>query len=138
MSQPRTFQTPAIIIKKTKLGEADTVFTMYAPHLGKIQGIAKSVRKTTSRMAGHLELFTYSQVTLARGKNIDTIIGSQTLNSFMPIKSDLDHISCGLYMLELVNQFAPDETADPTCLNCCWLRWKGCARRRPSGPPALL
>jgi DNA repair protein RecO (recombination protein O) len=113
MPKPRTFQTPAIIIKKTRLGEADTIFTMYTPNMGKIQGIAKSVRKTASRLAGHLELLTYSQVTLARGKNLDTIIGGQTINSFLPIKNDLDLISCGLYMLELVNQFTPEETPDP-------------------------
>jgi DNA repair protein RecO (recombination protein O) len=113
MPKPRTFQTPATIIKKTKLGEADTIFTMYTPHLGKIQGIARSVRKTASRLAGHLELLTYSQVTLARGKNIDTIIGSQTIDSFLPIKNDLDLVSCGFYMLELVNQFTPEETPDP-------------------------
>lgn len=113
MSKPRTFETPAVIIKKTRLGEADVIFTMYTPHLGKIQGIAKSVRKTTSRMAGHLELLTYSQITLARGKSLDTVIGSQTINSFLPIKSDLELISCGLYLLELVSQFTSDETSDP-------------------------
>ena len=112
MSKPRTFQTPAIIIKKTRLGEADVIFTMYTPNLGKIQGIAKSVRKTTSRMAGHLELLTYSQITLARGKNLDTIIGSQTINSFLPLKSDLGLISYGLCLLELINQFTSDETSD--------------------------
>ena len=114
MSKPPTFQTPAVIIKKTRLGEADTIFTLYTPHMGKIQGFAKSVRKTTSRMAGHLELLTYSQITLARGKNLDTVIGSQTINAFLPLKCDLGRISCGLYLLELVNQFTPDETSDPS------------------------
>ena len=113
MPKPRTFQTPAVIIRKTRLGEADTIFTMYTPGLGKIQGIARSVRKTVSRLAGHLELLTYSQVSLARGRSIDTIIGSQTINSFLPLKTDLELISCSLYMLELVNQFTPDETPDP-------------------------
>jgi len=113
MSKPRTFQTPAVIIKKTRLGEADVIFTMYTPHLGKIQGIAKSVRKTASRMAGHLELLTYSQVTLARGKTLDTVIGCQTINSFLPLKSDLGMISCGFYILELVSQLTPDDTPDP-------------------------
>ena len=41
MSKPRTYQTEAIIIKKTKLGEADSILTLYTPHLGKIQGFAK-------------------------------------------------------------------------------------------------
>jgi len=108
MSKPRTYQTEAIIIRKTKLREADVIFTFYTPHLGKIQGFAKSVRKTRSKMAGHLELLTHSQVSLARGRNLDTIIGSQTINSFLPLKSDLWLTSCGLYVLELVNQFTAD------------------------------
>lgn len=108
MSKPRTYQTEAIIIKKTKLREADVIFTLYTPQLGKIQAFAKSVRKTKSKMAGHLELLTYSQVSLARGRNLDTIIGSQTINSFLPLKSDLWLTSCGLYIIELVNQFTAD------------------------------
>ena len=109
MSKPRTYQTEAIIIKKTKLREADVIFTLYTPHLGKIQAFAKSVRKTRSKMAGHLELLTHSQVSLARGRNLDTITGSQTINSFLPLKSDLWLTSCGLYVIELVNQFTADD-----------------------------
>ncbi|MDO8567793.1 MAG: DNA repair protein RecO [Dehalococcoidales bacterium] len=112
MSKPRTYQTEAIIIKKTKLGEADTIFTLYTPDLGKIEGFARSVRKTKSKLAGHLELLTHSQVSLARGKNLDTIIGSQTIDSFLAIKSDLWLTSCALYASELVNQFTPDDSGD--------------------------
>jgi len=112
MSRPRSYQTEAVIIKKTKLGEADSILTLYTPHLGKIQGFAKSLRKSKSKMAGHLELLTYSQVSLARGKNIDTIIGSQTINSFLPLKSDLELVSYALYIIELVNQFTAENVED--------------------------
>ncbi|MFC2011993.1 DNA repair protein RecO [Chloroflexota bacterium] len=105
MPAPRNYQTEAVIIRKTKLGEADTILTLYTPHLGKIQGFAKSLRKTRSKMAGHLELLTHSQVSLARGWNIDTITGSQTITSFLPLKTDLKLTSYGLYAIELVNQF---------------------------------
>jgi len=108
MPEPRNYQTEAIVIKKTRLGEADSILTFYTPYLGKIQGFARSLRKTRSKLAGHLELLTHSQVSFARGKNIDTITGSQTINSFLPIKSDLWLTSCGLYVAELVNQFTPD------------------------------
>jgi len=36
MSKPRNYQTEAIIIKKTKLGEADRILALYAPHLDAI------------------------------------------------------------------------------------------------------
>ena len=108
MPNPRTYQTEAIVIKKTKLGEADSILTLYTPRLGKIQGFAKSLRKPRSKLAGHLELLTYSLVSFARGKNLDTITGSQTINTFLPLKSDLWLTSCALYATELVNQFTVD------------------------------
>ena len=108
MPEPRDYKTEAIIIKKTKLGEADTILTFFTPHQGKIQGFAKSLRKTKSKMAGHLELLTHSQVSFARGRNVDTITGSQTINAFLPLKSDLWLTSCGLYIAELINQFTAE------------------------------
>ncbi|MBA7525587.1 DNA repair protein RecO [subsurface metagenome] len=112
MPKPRTYQTEAIIIKKIKLGEADRILTLYTPHLGKIQGVARGVRRPRSKLAGHLELITHSQVSLARGRNLDTIIGSQTIDSFLPLKSDLWLTSCALYVTELINQFTADHVED--------------------------
>jgi DNA repair protein RecO (recombination protein O) len=108
MPDPREYQTEAIVIKKTKLGEADSILTFITPRLGKIQGFAKSLRKPRSKMAGHLELLTHSQVSFARGRNIDTITGAQTINAFLPLKNDLWLTSCGLYIAELVHQFTAE------------------------------
>ena len=109
MTKPRTYQTEAIIIKKIKLGEADRILTLYTPHLGKIRAVAKGVRRTKSKLSGHLELLTHSLVSLARGRNLDTITGSQTINSFISLKSDLWLTSCALYVAELTDQFTADE-----------------------------
>ncbi|MDD4876157.1 MAG: DNA repair protein RecO [Dehalococcoidales bacterium] len=108
MTKPRNYQTEAIIIKKVKLGEADRILTLYTPHLGKIQGVAKGIRRPRSKLAGHLELLTYSLVSLAHGRNLDIIIGSQTIESFLSLKSDLWLTSCALYATELINQFTAD------------------------------
>ncbi len=108
MPKPRNYQTEAIIIKKTKLREADNILTLYTPDFGKIQAVARGVRRTRAKLAGHLELLTHSQVSLARGRNLDTITGSQTTNSFLPLKSDLWLTSYALYLIELINQFTAD------------------------------
>ncbi len=108
MSKPRNYQTEAVIIKKTKLGEADRILTLYTPDLGKIQAVARGVRRPRSKLAGHLELLTHSLISLARGRNLDTITGSQTINSFLPLKSDLQLSSYALYTTELVSQFTAE------------------------------
>jgi len=108
MSDPREYQTEAVVIKKTKLGEADSILTFFTPRLGKIQGFARSLRKPKSKMAGHLELLTHSTVSFTRGRNLDTIVGAQTINAFFSIKNDLWLTSCGLYVAELVHQFTAE------------------------------
>jgi DNA repair protein RecO (recombination protein O) len=117
MTKPRTYKTQAIITKKTKLGEADRILTLYSLEIGKIRGVAKAVRRPNSRLSGHLELLTYSEVTLASGKNIDTIIGSQTINTFLPVRNNLEKLSCALYMIDLINSFTLEEIADPRLFN---------------------
>jgi DNA repair protein RecO (recombination protein O) len=103
MPEPRSYQTEAIITKKIKLGEADRILTLFTLDHGKIEAVAKGVRRPKSKMAGHLELLTHSQIRLARGRNLDTIIGSQTINSFMDLKND-SFASYG-FMLGANNQF---------------------------------
>ena len=114
MPEPRNYQTEAIVIKKTKLGEADRILTFYTPHLGKIQAVAKGVRRPRSKMAGHLELITHSKVSLARGRNLDTITGAQTIDGFFLLKTDFRLMSYALYVIELVNQFTPEHSEDYT------------------------
>jgi DNA repair protein RecO (recombination protein O) len=108
MSDPREYQTEAIVIKKTKLGEADSILTFFTPHLGKVQGFAKSLRKPGSKMAGHLEILDHSTVSFARGRSIDTVTGAQTIDAFLPLRNDLWLTSCGLYVVELVHQFTAE------------------------------
>lgn len=114
MAKPHTYQTEAIIIKKQRLGEAGRILTFYTPHLGKIQGVAKGVSKIKSKLSGHLEMFTYSQVSFARGKSIDTIIGSQTKNSFLPVKDNLTKLSYAYYFSELIWHFGAENADHPS------------------------
>lgn len=108
MPRAGTYQTEAIVIKKTKLGEADRILTFFTPELGKVQAVAKGVRRPKSKLSGHLELLTHSNVLLVKGRSLDTITGCQAIESFLPLKSDLELCACALYATEIVNQFGVD------------------------------
>ncbi|PID57570.1 DNA repair protein RecO [candidate division KSB3 bacterium] len=47
----------AIVINASKLGEADKIVTFFSKDYGKIQGIARGIRKIRSKYSGKLELF---------------------------------------------------------------------------------
>ena len=62
----RLYKTEAIILRWRKLGEADRILTLFTPAFGKMEAKAKGVRKTTSRLSGHLQPLNRCQLQLAR------------------------------------------------------------------------
>jgi len=108
MTTSKLYNTKAIILKKNELGEADSILTLYTPHRGKIRAVAKGVRRPKSKLGGHAELLTYSEMLLTRSKNLDIITQSQNIENFIPLRDDLWRMSQALYVVELVDRFTAE------------------------------
>ncbi len=108
MAPPRLYKTEVIVLRQRKLGEADRILTLHTPAHGKLDAKAKGVRKTTSRMSGHLQPLNRCMVQLARGRTMEVIAGCETLESFQRLRDDLDRLSRALYVAELADRFLPE------------------------------
>jgi DNA repair protein RecO (recombination protein O) len=108
VTKPRLYKTEAIVLRRRDLGEADKILTLYTPYRGKIRAVAKGVRKTTSKLGGHVELFTHSLMMLAQGRNLDIVTQSQTIHSFQAIRGNLERTTQAFYVLELVDRFTEE------------------------------
>ncbi len=108
MTAPKVYKTEAIILKHLNFKEADKILTLYTPHMGRLDAIARGVRRPRSKMGGHLELLTHCSLMLTRGRNLDTINQCTTLHSFLPLREDLWRSSLALYAAELVAQFTAE------------------------------
>jgi DNA repair protein RecO (recombination protein O) len=106
--KPHVYATEAFVLKRIDFGEADRILTLLTPHGGKMRAIAKGVRRTTSRLAGHLELFTCSSLLLARGRELDIITQSETRERFAHLSEELWHGAHAFYAAELVDRFLED------------------------------
>ncbi len=102
---PRVYSTPAIVLRQRRLGDADKILTLYTAGLGKIDAVAKGVRKTRSRMAGHVEPLSQAMFQLAKGKTLDIVTQVETIESFQAIRYDLERMSRALYACELLDKF---------------------------------
>lgn len=105
----RTFRTEAIVLRRKDFGEADRLLTLFTPESGKIRAIAKGIRKPRSRKAGHLELYTRSNLLLAKGRDMDIITQAVTVDAYRPLREDLLRSTYGSYFIELLDRFTPDE-----------------------------
>ena len=109
-----SYRTRAVILRRRNYGDADRILTVFTPRLGKRMLIAKGIRKTTSRKAGHLELFSHSNLLLAQARTWDIITESVTVESFLQLRADLDSISQAAYICELIDAFtAEDDENEP-------------------------
>jgi DNA repair protein RecO (recombination protein O) len=104
----RVYRTEAVIIRRADFGEADRLLTLITP-AGKRRVVAKGARKTTSRLAGHIELFTHAALLLAVGRNLDIVTQSVILHSYDDLRGDLKRIGAAYYAAELIDRLIEEE-----------------------------
>jgi DNA repair protein RecO (recombination protein O) len=104
----RIYRTEAIVLSRMDFGEADRILTVFTPRYGKLRIIAKGVRRPTSKIGPHLEYFTRSQLMMAKGRDLDVVTGAETLDPFLPIRTDLSALGHASHMAELLNRLTED------------------------------
>ncbi len=83
------YQLEAIILKEWDAKGFDRFYEIFSKEKGKVNVIAKGVRKSNARLAGGMEPITYSKVYLFKGKRVDRLIGVLVLEQFLSIKQNL-------------------------------------------------
>ena len=104
-ARERVRSTHALVLRRRDVNDADRVLTVFTPHEGKVELLAKGVRKTTSRKAGHVELFTHVALVVAQARTWDLITEAAMVESFRHLREDLDAIAAASYVAELLDNF---------------------------------
>lgn len=109
-------KTEAVVIKTTNLREADKIITFFSKESGKIQGIAKGVRKIKARHGGKLDLFTrvnvifFQKLEPMQGRGFPErhpllpITQVDLLESFAQLKAEFPRIVGASYIAEFLNR----------------------------------
>jgi DNA repair protein RecO (recombination protein O) len=113
MPRPRTYRVEAVVLRRVDFGEADRVLVLYTRERGKLPVVAKGVRRMSSRMAGHLELFTQSELMLAKGANLDVVTQAESRNSFRAVREDLTRTSTAYLIAELTDALTEEALEQP-------------------------
>jgi len=109
----RLYKTEAVVLKQASIGEADRLLTLYTPHHGKLRAVARGVRRTKSKLSGHVEPLVHCRLLLVRGRTMDVVSQAETVSSFTRLRSNLEATARAVYSCELVDAFAPDAAANP-------------------------
>lgn len=109
------YRDEAIVLRTHKLGEADRIVTLLTRQHGRIRAVAKGVRRTTSKFGSRLEPFSYIELQLAQGRNLDVITQAETRVAFSAeLGMDYERYTAGTVMLETAERLATEEREPST------------------------
>jgi DNA repair protein RecO len=105
--------TVGMVLTRTDFQEADRIVTLLTPDNGKLRVIAKGVRRPRSKLAGGIELFSISNITVLPGKGeLGTLISTRLKRHYGNIVKDIRRTMLGYELLKRMNKLTEDAAGE--------------------------
>jgi DNA repair protein RecO (recombination protein O) len=102
-----TYRDQAVVLRKLDYGEADRIYTLLTREHGKVGAIAKGVRRTTSKLASSLGLYSHVDVLLAHGRTLD-VVAQASLLPGMRLAAEVERTAHAALIAELAERVTED------------------------------
>jgi DNA repair protein RecO (recombination protein O) len=110
----RSYKTEAIVLRSIRYSEADRVLHLFTLERGRVNAIAKGVRKTGSRFGARLEPLTRSALVLHEGRGeLHTVSGADIVSSSEHVRCDGYALAVGLIGAEAVLKLFAEPEPQP-------------------------
>lgn len=97
-----------IVLVSKDAGEADKILTIFTKNFGKLEILAKNVKKLNSRRASSCNTLSYSKFGISKSK-IPTLSEAVILDQFLKIRQNLAKLAVAFQALEVLNSITPAE-----------------------------
>ncbi len=108
MANERVYRAEGMVLRRIDYGEADRILTIFTREQGKIRAIAKGARKTTSRLAGYIELLNRTHFMLATGRDLDIVTQGEIRERYEHLSRTYWHATAGYYIAEAIDRALED------------------------------
>lgn len=100
-------RTKALVLRRTNFGEADRIIN-FLTEQGVVSVIAKGVRKEKSKLAGAVELFTLSEITVHAGRNnkLGVLTSAKMLEHYGQIVYKLEELELASMIMKKISAVA--------------------------------
>jgi DNA repair protein RecO (recombination protein O) len=113
MTQPRAYKTRAVVLRGRLLGEADRIYTLLTLERGKLDAVAKGVRRAKSHLAGRLEFGNECELGMHRGRSLDVIVSADIRRSPWTKLVEPERYAAAAFAAELIDALCEPEMPVP-------------------------
>ena len=109
-------RTEAVVLKSLDYGETSQIVTLFTREKGRLAVMAKGARRTKSKFGATLQPMAYTQVVFYHRdtRGLQTLSESAHLEPLLGIRRDLQKITLGLRIVELVYALTEEEDPQPS------------------------
>ena len=103
----------ALVLRKTKLGETDTILTLLASDGHQVRAVAKGLRKPGGRFGARLEPFAVVDLLLYTGRSLDIVTEAQTVATHALLREDFDRSAAASVGVDVLDKIAVEGQPEP-------------------------
>ncbi len=108
-----SYKDEGVVLRTTRLGEADRIVTIVTPEHGKVRAVAKGIRRTRSRLGSRLDPMTHVSLACWKGRELDVVTAVEVIDHFRGVRENLDKMPTAFTMLEAVDHVAVERQPMP-------------------------
>jgi DNA repair protein RecO (recombination protein O) len=101
------------VLRGRQLGEADRILTLFTLERGKLDAVAKGVRRARSHFAGRLEFLNECDFLMHRGRSLDVIVAAEIVRMRWARLVEPERYVVAAVVAELVDSFCEPDLALP-------------------------
>ena len=99
--------TMGLVLRQTKVKEADCILTILTPEKGLISASARGCLRLKSKLFSGCGLFCYSEFTLFEGRSMYAVDEAQVQNNFFELRQSVESMALAMYLAEMALVLAP-------------------------------
>jgi DNA repair protein RecO (recombination protein O) len=103
------YRSQGVILGKEDRRDSDQLLTVYTKDFGKVEILAKAVKKITSKLRGGADLFYLSEIEFIQGKNRKTLTDAILIDKFTNIRKNLKKLQAVWRIAEVLDKLSSRE-----------------------------
>ena len=106
------YRTKGFIFKKSDRFEADRLFKIFTYDFGKIEILARAIRKITSKLRAGAEVFYLSEIEFIQGKTRKTLTNALAIEKFLVARTKLRRLRTAYQIAAIFDKLVKGEEKD--------------------------
>lgn len=107
----------AIVLARKNFREFDQMVSLFTREQGKVEVLAKGIKKIISKNSSNLEVLSLAEIEIAQGKEINYLTKVQSIKIFNGIFSDFEKLFLARYVAKLADENILTQEKDESVFN---------------------